>query len=530
MTLISAAVLAAVLSAEPSRPTTGVLLEDLTWVEAEKVLTPDTVVVIPLGAQSKEHGPHLKLKNDFILAEYLKGRVRERAAVVIAPTVNYSFYPAFVEYPGATSLRLETARDLIVDICRGLARFGPRRFYVLNTGVSTVRALAPAAEALAADGILMRYTDLLKVMEPVEKAVSQQEGGTHADEIETSMILYMSPADVDMSKAVKDYHPGKGGLTRDPKARGQDLLAVGRLRRRDARDEGEGAQGDRGAGRRDPEGDRGAARSARYDEIAARALLPGVTDRRMAFFPPPSNFCGFGAFRALAADLLNVQTCGGYEMNNRVRHAVLLGLVVLAFGVPVHGDAQPFTVVHSFSPEAGQPESGLLLASDGRYYGTTPTGGVYGLGSVYVLAPDGSGGYAWSNIHEFAQGDPGGVRPRAALAQASDGQLYGTTASGGFCGSASVFRVAPDGAITILHSFSCDQPKARLLDGGDGHLYGTTLSGTGSGFGTLYRMDFAGNFETLHAFTAEEGAPISGLTIGSDGFFYGTTLGDPLPH
>jgi len=227
MTLLSAAVLAAVLSAEPARPTTGVLLEELTWVEAEKVLTPDTVVVIPLGAQSKEHGPHLKLKNDFILAEYLKDRVRERAAVVIAPTVNYNFYPAFVEYPGATSLRLETARDLIVDICRGLAPFGPRRFYVLNTGVSTVRALVPAAEALAADGILMRYTDLLKVMAPVEKEVSQQEGGTHADEIETSMILYMSPADVDMSKAVKDYHLGKGGLTRDPKQEGKTYSASG---------------------------------------------------------------------------------------------------------------------------------------------------------------------------------------------------------------------------------------------------------------------------------------------------------------
>lgn len=227
--LLPATLFVAALVAEPpARPATaGVLLEELTWVEAEKVLTPETVVVIPIGAGSKEHGPHLKLKNDFILAEYLKGRVRERAAVVIAPTVNYHFYPAFVEYPGATSLRLETARDLIVDICRGLARFGPRRFYVLNTGVSTVRALAPAAEALAADGILMRYTDLLKVMEPVEKEVIRQEGGTHADEIETSMILYMSPGDVDMSKAVKDYHPGKGGLTRDPKQEGKTYSPSG---------------------------------------------------------------------------------------------------------------------------------------------------------------------------------------------------------------------------------------------------------------------------------------------------------------
>lgn len=52
--------------------TQGVMLEDLTWIEAEKVLTPDTVVVIPVGAASKEHGPHLKLRNDYILAEYLK--------------------------------------------------------------------------------------------------------------------------------------------------------------------------------------------------------------------------------------------------------------------------------------------------------------------------------------------------------------------------------------------------------------------------------------------------------------------------
>ena len=224
---LSAGLLAAALSADPARPDPGIQLEELTWVEAEKVLTPATVVVIPLGAESKEHGPHLKLKNDFILAEYLKGRVRERAAVVIAPTINYSYYPAFVEYPGSTSLRLETARDMIVDICRGLARFGPRRFYVLNTGVSTNRALAPAAEILAADGILMRYTDLLKVMEPVEKEVSRQEGGTHADEIETSMVLYMSPGDADMPKAVKDFHPGKGGLTRDPKKEGMTYSPSG---------------------------------------------------------------------------------------------------------------------------------------------------------------------------------------------------------------------------------------------------------------------------------------------------------------
>src|SRR5262249_54806522 len=77
-----------------TRSPRGVLLEDLTWVEAEKVLTRETVVVIPIGAAAKEHGPHLLLKNDWILAEHLKRRVLERCDVVVAPTLAYHFYPA----------------------------------------------------------------------------------------------------------------------------------------------------------------------------------------------------------------------------------------------------------------------------------------------------------------------------------------------------------------------------------------------------------------------------------------------------
>lgn len=66
--------------------------------------------------------------------------------------------------------------------------------------------------------------------------MGKQEGGTHADEIETSMILYMDPASVDMKKAVKDYHPsGKGGLTRDPTRR-RHLLSDGDLGRSHACD------------------------------------------------------------------------------------------------------------------------------------------------------------------------------------------------------------------------------------------------------------------------------------------------------
>jgi creatinine amidohydrolase len=204
---------------EHANPT--VLLETLSWDEAERVLTPDTVVVIALGAESKEHGRHLQLNNDFLMAEYLKKRVLTAAPqnVVVAPTINYSYYPAFLEYPGSTSLTMDTARAMIVDIVHSLAHYGPRRFYILNTGFSTLRPLAQAATDLAKDGVILRYTDMSKE-DPVETKL-RQSGGTHADEIETSMMLYIAPESVRMKKAARDLNPNQpGGLTRDPRGKG----------------------------------------------------------------------------------------------------------------------------------------------------------------------------------------------------------------------------------------------------------------------------------------------------------------------
>jgi creatinine amidohydrolase len=199
----------------PTPPTPpGVLLEDLTWVEAEPVLAAGPLVILPLGAAAKEHGPHLRLDNDRRTVEYLAGRLRERLPIVVAPTITYHHYPAFRDYPGSTSLRLETARDLVVDICRSLAPFGPRRFYVLNYGVSTVRALAPAAEILAADGLLLRYTILSQLLGPIEEPLLQQEEGTHADEGETSLMLAIAPERVAMGLAARDIHPGVAPLSR----------------------------------------------------------------------------------------------------------------------------------------------------------------------------------------------------------------------------------------------------------------------------------------------------------------------------
>jgi creatinine amidohydrolase len=202
----------------------SVYLEHLTWIDAERALTPQCVVLIPLGAAAKEHGPHLPLDNDRTLAEYLARRVAESAEVIVAPTIAYHYYPAFVEYPGSTTLRLATARDLVVDVVASLAAFGPQRFYVLNTGVSTGKALVPAARMLAARGVLLRFTDIARATRDAARGLAEQEGGSHADEIETSMMLYIAPQSVDMSKAARDFHRGGGRLTR--RSRGPGVYSL----------------------------------------------------------------------------------------------------------------------------------------------------------------------------------------------------------------------------------------------------------------------------------------------------------------
>jgi creatinine amidohydrolase len=197
----------------------GVKLETLSWIEAEQWFATNPVVVIPLGAAAKEHGPHLPLNNDAIIATWLGEQISARLPVVIAPLINASFYPAFIEYPGSISLRYETARDVIVDTCMSLASFGLSRFYVINTGLSTLRPLAEVKSLLGED-IVFEYLNLDAVLQELPGDLLQQQYGSHADEHETSLMLHIAPEVVDMSRAVDDGAEGEGPLTR---TRGQGL-------------------------------------------------------------------------------------------------------------------------------------------------------------------------------------------------------------------------------------------------------------------------------------------------------------------
>lgn len=183
----------------------AIFLEDINWTIAQQYLSPDAVIVLPLGAGSKEHGPHLPLSTDFIQAEGLAKVVALHRKVIITPVVNYGFYPAFLKYPGSTSTNFRTATDIVVQIVRSLANYGPRRFYIINVGVSTTPTLETAAKILSEEGILLYFSRYDRpAFDNAEAVFRTKEYNGHADELETSNILYLRPDLTNMSKAVND--------------------------------------------------------------------------------------------------------------------------------------------------------------------------------------------------------------------------------------------------------------------------------------------------------------------------------------
>lgn len=183
------------------------------------------------------------------------------------------------------------------------------------------------------------------------------------------------------------------------------------------------------------------------------------------------------------------------------------------------------TVITSFAaaPDGGQPYSALVQGSDGDFYGTTSQGGAFGGGTVFKLTPSGVKTILWS----FGSGVDGSG-PRPGLIQGNDGNLYGTTTYGGANDGGTVFRITPSGSETVLWGFGAGTdgryPYAALVQGTDGNLYGTTVAGGSTGVGTVFRLTLAGVETVLLSLDAATtgSQPEAPLIQATDGNFYGT--------
>lgn len=212
------------------------------------------------------------------------------------------------------------------------------------------------------------------------------------------------------------------------------------------------------------------------------------------------------------------------------------------------------TTIYNFCSQSGcmdgaYPTAGLVQAKNGGIYGTTYLGGPRGDGTIFKMTPSGTP----TTLYSFCaqSGCTDGSYPVAALVQATNGDLYGTTYNGGANtnanapqGGGTIFKITPAGAFNTVYSFcsqtGCSdgqQPQAGLVQASDGSLYGTTVYGGAntnpmvpSGGGTIFKIGPSGRLATLYSFCAQidcpDGfSPFAGLVQDTVGNLYGATIG-----
>jgi len=185
--------------------TAGDYLEDLTWPEVKSRFDANALVVVPIGARAKEHGHHLPMNTDYLLATELTARVVAELPVVAAPVVSIGYYPAFRHYPGSQHLKAETFIALLHDLIEGLIDQGVKNIAVINTGFSTEAPLQIVSrEILESRGIRVSVAGIRDLGHSADHLFEQKLGG-HGDEDETSMIMAIKPEAVHLDRAQTDY-------------------------------------------------------------------------------------------------------------------------------------------------------------------------------------------------------------------------------------------------------------------------------------------------------------------------------------
>jgi uncharacterized repeat protein (TIGR03803 family) len=199
-------------------------------------------------------------------------------------------------------------------------------------------------------------------------------------------------------------------------------------------------------------------------------------------------------------------------------------------------DGTDYSVIHNFNDNDGEnPQGALVVGADGLLYGTTLVGGAQDRGAIYRISTSG----AFELLYSFPRlgalngqllaTNATGANPKAGLMlSALDGNFYGTALQGGAEGNGTLFRMTPAGDVSVVHAFTGpslggSQPFARVTQDAAGNLYGTTSSGGYLRGGSVWRIAPDGAFTMLHGFSGEGAlgaAPLSNVLLAHDTIYF----------
>jgi uncharacterized repeat protein (TIGR03803 family) len=178
-------------------------------------------------------------------------------------------------------------------------------------------------------------------------------------------------------------------------------------------------------------------------------------------------------------------------------------------------EAGQMTLLYTFCSlpncaDGSHPHDRLFQATNGNLYGTTFSGGANGDGTIFSISSTG----AFTTIYSFCSlaNCSDGAFPQGGLMESKDGHLYGTTEKGGANGEGTVFEISPKNKLRVLHSFCSESkcadgshPWSALVQGSNGDFFGTTVVGGTHNQGTVFEITPGGTLTTLYSFCSETG-------------------------
>ncbi len=186
----------------------GALIADrASWPEIDAAIGRGLIAVLPVGAL-EQHGPHLPLTTDTVLASGVAARVAGAIDGMLLPAIAYGDAWSAEGWPGTLSLSPETLRATVTDIGRGLQRMGVKGLVTLNGHFGNREPIALAARTLSEAGFRVLHLDYPRLEALASELCDSQPAGPgfyHADEVETSMMLALTPGSVRLDRAVPEY-------------------------------------------------------------------------------------------------------------------------------------------------------------------------------------------------------------------------------------------------------------------------------------------------------------------------------------
>jgi creatinine amidohydrolase len=187
-----------------------VFLGEMTSPEVEAFLADRDTVIVPTGS-TEQHGPHGPLLTDVLIPEEVARRVAPDVGAVVAPPINYALSYPHVGFIGLVHIRIPTFMALVEDVCASLASVGFRRIVFLNGHYDNTYAIAYACANVAPQlpagtrAFPINYWDGLTPDEAGE--FFGPTTGLHANRGETSAVMAINPALVDLDHATAEMPP-----------------------------------------------------------------------------------------------------------------------------------------------------------------------------------------------------------------------------------------------------------------------------------------------------------------------------------